>query len=204
MPKIRKRMSTEYISKIAVLGGISSIFTLFHISVWFAPHFYKIDIADSVILIGGYALGSTAVLYMQIIKILLNLLMDSTTTFGIGEFANWLMGTVFVLPATLIYNKKKNFTYMIIGVIVGLIIVTFFSVIINLYITIPAYSIAFGLPIENIIELGKIANPNINNLTSLALYAIIPFNILKYTINSIIAISLYKKISIALKLNTID
>lgn len=196
-----KKMSTNFISKVAVLGAISGILSLFHISVWFAPSFYKIDIADAIILIGGYALGPVSVIYMQIVKILINLLIDSTTTFLIGEFANFSTGLVFVLVSTIIYHKKKNYMYTIIGTIIGLIAVCLFSSILNVYVTIPIYSKAFDMPIDEIISFASLVNPKINDMSDLVLFAIIPFNIMKYTINTLVANVLYKRLSNVLKLN---
>lgn len=198
--KTKKKLSVEHLCKIAILGAIASIFTLVHISVWFAPPFYKLDLADAIVLIGGFALGSYSVFYIQLIKILLNLIMDSTTTFGIGEFANFLIGFIFVLPASIIYQKKKNLKYLILGIVVSIFIVCILSSIINVYITIPAYSVAFGIPIDDIINMGTIVNHNINDMKTLVLFSVIPFNILKYSINSIVAISLYKKLCKVLKL----
>lgn len=196
-----KKMSTNFISKVAVLGTISGLFSLFHISVWFAPSFYKIDIADAIILIGGYALGPISVIYMQIVKILVNILIDSTTTFFIGEFANFITGLVFVFVSTIIYHKKKNHIYGIIGICIGLIVVCTVSSILNVYVTIPIYSKAFNIPIDEIISFGTMVNPNINGMSDLVLFAIIPFNIMKYTINSVVANILYKRLSVALRLN---
>lgn len=198
----KKYLTTKLISKIGMIGAIASVFTLFHISVWFAPPFYKIDIADAIVLIGGYALGPVAVFYMQLVKILLNLIMDSTTTFGIGEFANFLIGYVFVLPASIIYQKKKNFRFVVLGIIVSIVCVCIVSSVVNVYLTIPAYSKAFGIPIDEIINMGTLVNSNIVDIKSLVLFGIVPFNILKCSINAIISISLYKKLSVALKLDS--
>lgn len=198
--KKQKKFPIAVITKAGILGGIASIFTLVHISVWFAPPFYKIDLADAIVLIGGYALGPASVLYMQIVKILLNLILDGTTTFFIGEFANFLMGLVFVLPASIIFDKKKDFKFVIIGIAVSVVIVCIISSLVNVYITIPAYSKAFGIPIDEIINMGSIVNPKIVNMQTLVLFGIVPFNVLKCTINSVISITLYKKLSQVLKL----
>lgn len=198
-----KKFSIEVLTKAGMLGGIASIFTLVHISVWFAPPFYKIDLADAIVLIGGYALGPASVLYMQIVKILLNLILDGTTTFFIGEFANFLMGFVFVLPASIIYQKKKDFKSVIIGIAVSIVLVCIVSSIVNVYFTIPAYSKAFGIPIEEILSVSNAINPNIIDMQTLVLFGIVPFNILKCSINSIVSIVLYKRLAKILKLEKI-
>lgn len=193
-------MSAELLVKAGILGGIAGIFTLVHISVWFAPPFYKLDLGDAVVLIGGFALGPTAVLYMQTVKILLNFIVDSTTTFAIGEFANFVMGVAFTWPASYIFHKKKDFKFVIIGLIVSVIIVCILAFVLNVYVTIPAYSVVFGIPINDIINMGTIVNPNIINMQTLVLFGIIPFNVLKCTINSVVSIALYKKLCKVLKL----
>lgn len=202
--KKTKHMSAEFIAKTAILGGIAGLFTLVHISVWFAPPFYKIDLGDAIILIGGFALGPSSVMYMQVVKILLNFLVDSTTTFAIGEFANFAIGVAFVWPASFIYHKKKDFKFVVIGLVVSTIFVCIIASILNVYVTIPAYSIVFGIPIDDIISMGTLVNSSIIDIQTLVLFAIVPFNILKCTINSIVSISLYKKLSKALNLEKIE
>lgn len=187
-------MSTDFIAKICMLGALATVLSTITINVWFAPSFYKLEISDAAILIGGFALGPIAVAYMQLIKILLSFFISGTTTAGVGELASFFMGISFVMPASAIYQHKKKFKNAIIGLAVGTVTLCVIGGLLNLYLLIPAYSEGYGLPIEVLVGMGTSVNPAITTLNELILYATIPFNFMKAVINSIITLVLYQKI----------
>lgn len=191
-------MSAVYIAKIGLLSSIATIVMMFQVPIWFAPSFYKFDLSDTVVLIGGFALNPMAVVYIQLIKNLLNLLIDGTTTAGIGELSNFIMGVSLALPPALIYHKNKSFKNAIIGLVVGTFLICLTGGLLNLYILIPTYAKVYGMPIESLVGMGTAVNSNITNLNQLILFATIPFNLLKATLNSIATIFLYKRLSKAL------
>src|SRR5512138_3091678 len=80
------------IAQIGVLTAIATVLMLFEFPLWFAPGFYKIDLSDVPILIGSFAIGPLAGLIMEFIKNLLNLMINGTTTGGIGELSNFVIG----------------------------------------------------------------------------------------------------------------
>ena len=71
----------------------------------------------------------------------------------------------------------------------------------NAFVLLPAYSKAFGMPMEALIGMGTAVNPAITSLTTFALLAVAPFNILKSVVVSVITVLLYKHISPILKGN---
>ena len=72
---------------------------------------------------------------------------------------------------------------------------------VNAYILLPTYAAAFQIPIDGLIEMGAAVNGNINSLFTFVMFAIVPFNLLKGVLDSIIVMAVYKKISPILKLN---
>lgn len=193
--KLSKRFNIATIAKIGILSAIAVIVMLFDIPLWFAPPFYKIDLSEVVVLIGGFALGPIAAVCIESIKILLNLMINGSDTAFVGEFANLIMGISFVLPACLIYKHKKSVKMAIIGMIVGTISLAIVGGIVNLYIMLPVYSTAFGMPLEAIIKMGNALNPNITSLNSFVLLATTPFNLLKGVLSLGVTLLLYKKLS---------
>lgn len=187
-------MSTDFIAKICMLGALSTVLATISMQVWFAPSFYKLEISDAIILLGGFALGPIAVAYMQLIKILLSFFISGTVTAGVGELASFLMGISFVMPAAAIYHRKKDLKSAIIGLTVGTITLCVAGALLNLYLLIPAYSKGYGLPIEVLVGMGTSINPSITTLNELILYATIPFNFMKAVINSVITLVLYSKV----------
>ncbi len=193
--KKNSSMSTVYLAKIGLLAAISAIVMIFQIPLWFAPSFYKLDLSDTVALIGGFALNPMAVVYIQLVKIILNFLIDGTVTGGVGELANFIMGVSFCFTASYIYHRNKTLKSAIIGMICGTIAICITGGLLNLYFLIPAYSVAYDIPMDALIGMGTAVNPNITDLNGLILFATIPFNFVKAFINSIATIILYKKLS---------
>ena len=81
----KKKMDAMSIAKISMLGALSCLFMLFQFPLpLIAPPFYQIDFSEVVVLIGGFALGPWAAVCIEGIKILLNFVMNGSTTMGVG------------------------------------------------------------------------------------------------------------------------
>lgn len=185
---------------VGMLAAISVILMLFEFPLPFiAPSFYELDFSEVPILIGAFALGPTAGILTELIKILLNLVINGTDTAFVGEFANFVMGCAFVVPASLIYKAKKSRKRAVIGLASGTVIMSAAAFFINALVLLPAYSKAFGMPIEVFVEMGTAIHPAINGVWTFVLLAVVPFNLLKGVLVSVITILLYKHISPILK-----
>lgn len=196
MNTLNKRSKTlHYIIKIAILAAIASVIMLFEFPLWFAPGFYKLDLSETVILMGSFAMGPVAGVLIELLKNLLNILINGTTTAYVGEFANFVTGCAFVLPAALIYKYKKTFKGALCGMIVGTLSLAAVGALINYFVLIPAFSKLYKLPIDNIIEMGSKVNPLVGDLKTLVVFAVAPFNIVKGVICSILSMILYKRLS---------
>lgn len=185
----------HYIVKIAILAAISTVIMLFEFPLWFAPGFYKLDLSECVVLIGAFAMGPMAGVYIEAIKILLNLCINFTTTAGIGELANFILGCAFVIPAALIYKHRKSFKTALVGIVVGTVSLAVFGALLNIYMLIPAYSLFYGMPLEAIVAAGTAVNGAITNVYTLVLFAVVPFNLLKGAACGLITMLLYKRLS---------
>ncbi len=190
---------TRYITQISALSAIAAVLMLFEFPLWFAPAFYKMDLSDLPALIGGFALGPVAGVLIEFVKNLINLLINGTVTACVGEFSNFVIGSSFVLPASLIYKYQKTKRFAIAGMIAGTIFVSAVGSAINAFVLIPAYVKLLGMPMENIISMGNAVNSNITNLGSLIMYAVVPFNFVKGVVVSLITMVIYKKIRVLLK-----
>lgn len=193
--KATKHVALKYIAKIAILSALAAVLMLFQIPVWFAPPFYEIDLSDAVILMGGFALGPGAAVLMELIKNLLNLLLNGTMTACVGEFANFLMGCSLVVPASLYYKYHKSLKGAVISLVLGVLTLAVVSCVLNYFVMIPAYIHFMGLSIEKIVAMASAVNPMVTNLPTLIMFATAPFNLLKGIVCSIVNILLYKRLS---------
>lgn len=192
---MKNNKALKYITKIAVLSAVASVLMLFEIPLWFAPSFYELDFSELPILIGGFALGPIAAVLMELIKNLLNLLMNGTDTAFVGEFANFVTGCAFVLPATLIYKYKKSLKAAIWGLVASTLSLVCVGALINYFVLIPAFSSLYGMPIDAIVAMGTKVNAAITDLRSLIIFAVMPFNLLKAAACSVLTLLLYKRLS---------
>ena len=94
--------------------------------------------------------------------------------------------------AGIIYKKNKTYKNAVIGLIVGVLAMTIGASISNYYVMIPFYAKVFGMPLEKIIAMGSAVNKHVVDFKTLILYAIVPFNLLKGTVVSLITILIYK------------
>jgi len=197
----RKKLNTRMIAQIGMLGAIAVVLMLFEIPLPFAPSFYEIDFSEVPVLIGCFSMGPMAGVLIELIKIILNLCINGSVTAGVGELANFVIGCALVLPAAFIYKKKKTKKGAIIGLVTGTLFMTISGCFINAYVMLPTYAKAFGMPIEALVEMGSAVNASITDLFTFVMFAVVPFNLLKGVLVSIIVLLIYKKISPILKMN---
>lgn len=193
------KSSIKKMVQIGMLGAVSVILMMFEIPLWFAPSFYKIDLSEVPVLIGAFAMGPAAGAVIELVKVVLHMVFKGSTTAGVGDFANFLIGCAFIVPAGLIYSKKKNKKRAVIGMTVGAVFMVVAGCFLNAFVLLPAYGKAFGMPIDALIGMGTAVNPAITSLTTFAVLAVAPFNLLKAVIVSVITLLLYKYISPILK-----
>lgn len=194
----KNKMSVKMITQVGMLGAIAVVLMLFEIPLPFAPSFYEIDFSEVPVLVGAFAMGPMAGVFIEFVKILLNLL-NGTETAGVGEFANFLIGISFCLPASWIYRKMHSKKGAIIGLASGTIVMTIVGCFLNAYLLLPTYAKAFEMPIDALVGRGTSINANITDLFTFVVFAVVPFNLLKGVLVSLIVVLIYKKISPILK-----
>lgn len=187
--------------QIGMLGAVSVVLMMFEIPLWFAPSFYKLDFSEVPVLIGTFAMGPLAGAAIEFIKILLHLLFKGTTTAGVGDFANFLIGCALVVPAGILYQRKKTRKNAVLGLILGTVIMVVIGSALNALVLLPTYAKAFGMPMDALVGMGSAVNPAITNVTTFAMFAVAPFNLLKGVTVSVITMVLYKYVSPLLKSN---
>ena len=186
---------------IAMLGAVSMVLYIFDFPLWFAPSFYKIDFSEVPVMIGAFALGPTAGALIELVKCLLKLVVKGTNTAFVGDIANFVIGCALIVPAGIIYQKKKNKKNAVFGMVVGTLVLVVTGCLINAYILLPTYGKAFGMPIDALVGMGSAVNPAITDVSTFVLLAVAPFNALKGIMVSVITLVLYKYVSPILKGN---
>ena len=187
--------STHYISYTAVFSCMAGALMLLEIPIFFIPSFYKIDLSELPILICTFYLGPVAGVVSELLKILLKLLIKGTTTAFVGDYANFVIGCTFVLPASIVYHAKPGKRSALIGMIAGTLCMTVFGSAFNAWYLLPKYSEMYSWPLDQIIAAGTKLNSNIKDIGSFVFFAVVPFNLIKGAVDSALTFLLYKRIS---------
>ena len=197
--KIQPKLGVKALVQIGMLSAIAIILMMFEIPLPFAPTFYKIDLSEVPVLVGCFAMGPMAGVLVELVKILLNFVMTGTSTAGVGEIANFIIGCSFCVPAGLIYRKNRTRKSALIGMATGTILMTVLGCFVNAYVLLPAYGKAFGMPVQAFIEMGAAVHSGVTNLLTFAIMILVPFNLFKYTLTSVIVFFIYKRIRVILR-----
>jgi len=180
--------------KISLLGCIAFILMYIELPLPIFPTFLKIDIGDLPALIGAFAFGPMAGVLVELVKNVLFAIFKGNTAL-IGESANFIVGSVLVFTAGIIYKKKKTKNGAFIGLLAGGIIMTIAAAFLNYFVLLPLYETVLGFKISAVVGMGSALNHNVKDLNSFVLWMIVPFNFLKAIIVSIVTLPLYKRVS---------
>lgn len=176
---------------VSILGAISGVLMLFKFPLPIAPTFMKMDFSDSVLIIGGFLTGPVYSLIMIFIKWIVKLIITSTSTAYAGELSGLILNISFILPMSYFYSKNKTKKTAIILMIIFSITTSLIAIFTNVYMIFPLY----GLSGNAIVGPFKVLFPFVDSVWQVMLISILPFNLMKIAINSIIALILYKKVS---------
>lgn len=197
--KSTKFLTVSTLVKISILSAIGYILMFISVPLpMLFPEFLKIDISDLTALLGGISLGPMAGITIAFLKNLLQFITGMSTTGGVGEFANFLIGGSFVFTVSYIYSKKRNIQGVIIGLVSGIVVMTVVGCIANYFIILPFYS-TIGWSIDAVVSMGAAINPAIDSKMSFIIWMIAPFNILKSGLMSLLTLPMYKKTEKILK-----
>ena len=193
--KSAKRVDVRRLVLIAMLGGISAVLMLFEFSVPFVPPFIELDFSELAIIIGGFVMGPVEGLLIILIKVLLNLVMNGTATMGVGELMNFCVSAFYMVPSVLIYRKLRTRKGAAISLVCGTLIVSILATLTNYFIMFPIYAWAYKMPMDALVQMGAAVNSHVDSLLSLMLWSVLPFNLFKYTLVSVITFLVYKRLA---------
>ena len=183
--------NTRKLVVTAMLAAVASVLMYLEFSVPIMPSFIKLDISELPALLATFSLGPVSGVAVCLIKNLVHL--TQTSTGGVGELANFLLGASFVFPAGLIYRKMKSRKGALIGSIIGSFIMAIVCVPLNYYVTYPVYTLF--MPMEGIIAAYQVILPIVDNLIECLIVFNMPFTFVKGLLNVLIAFLIYKPLS---------
>ncbi|MCL2016681.1 MAG: ECF transporter S component [Defluviitaleaceae bacterium] len=193
-----RKISTEVMVRAALLGALGAVLMQFSTPLAIFPGFLQLDISDLPALVGAITTGPLTALLAVLIKNLLDPIIFGTNTGGIGNFANFIMGTALVVPIGIIYQRHKNVQGYLLGSAVGIVSLVIAAALTNYFILLPLFTQLF-MPMETIIGIANAVNSNVNSVFTLILLAIVPFNLVKGGIVVVLGYGLYRALKPVLR-----
>ena len=166
--------STKQMVIMALMCAIGALLSFVEFPLLPGVTWLKFDASNMPAMVVGFGFGPGAGVAVGIvIAVIHGLLMADFT----GELMNILCVTCFVLPAALMYHKKRTYPVAIIGLVISVIAATLAAIVGNLILT-PMW---LGVPLDAVI--------------AMIIPILIPFNLLKGVINAVLTLIIYKSIS---------
>ncbi len=184
-------MNTTRLVKISVLALLSYVLMLFELALPIFPGFLKIDIGDLPAILGAMLMGPVSGIFIELIKNLLHLIIQ-TSSAGIGELANFIVGIAFVVPIGIIFRRNQSIKGYLYGALAGCICMVLVAGFVNYFFLIPAYARIFGRTVQDFVVIAGNINKAVVDLRTLVLFAIVPFNVLKAVILLVVGYLMYK------------
>ena len=174
--------NTKFVVTVGIFSAISFVLqmigSLMGIKV---GGFLEIEISDLPPLILSLAYGPFVGIFVELIKNFLHCFV--TTTGFVGEFANFVINGMLCGVAGFVYKFKRTYKGAILSLITGVIVMTLAGALVNFFVMLPLY----------------MPNADFSTKFSIVTSLIMPFNLARGTVLSIITVLLYKRISKAIK-----
>ena len=175
------KLTVKKITTLAMLAAMAYIVMAFiRIPIMPAAPFLEYDPKDIFFVIAGFLFGPLESFVIIVLVCLIEMVTVSTSG-PIGLLMNVIASVCFVIPAALIYKKKKTLPFAVIGLAAGVLCMTGSMVLWNWLIS-PLY---MGVPQEVIVPMLP------------TVFA--PFNLIKAGINMGLTLMIYKPISTILR-----
>lgn len=195
------KLITTKLTVTAMLTAVAVVLQYIEVSIPIVPSFLKLDFSDIPELIGSFVIGP---LWGVIICLLKNLIhLPFTSSVGVGEFSNFILGAIFVFVAGMIYKYHKSKKGALVACVCGALAMAVMSIVTNYFIVYPIYAQLWaGGDMNVIINMYKALLPVSDTLMKSLLIFNLPFTFAKGIIVAAITMFIYKPLSnLILKMN---
>lgn len=168
------KWSTRQLVTMAVMSAIGVLLSFIEFPLLPGVTWLKFDASNMPAMVAGFAYGPGGGVAVGILTAILHGLLMADFS---GAVMNIIVVLFYVLPAALIYKRMHTFAGAIIALVVGTLLAVVGAVLGNLVIT-PAW---LGVPLDAVI--------------AMIVPILIPFNLLKGALNSVLTLIIYKSIS---------
>lgn len=191
----RRAPRARTLTSTALLAAVSYILAFVEFPVPFSPSFARMDISDFPALVGAFAFGPLCGVLVELIKNCLQLF--TTSTGGVGELANFIIGGSYAAAAGLIYSHSKTKRTAALACLTASAVMGVAAALANYFILLPLFE-SF-MPMDALIASFGEFMPFIHTKLDIVLFNALPFNLLKGLGISALTMLTYKRLSPILK-----
>ncbi len=186
---MNRRYNTAKLTYAALLTALAIILSYFpEIPLAFFAPWLKLDFSFTPLLLLGFSIGPAMAALAIVVTNVVHILGGSTS--GVGELANIIVGLAFVMPPALIYRKNRSWRAAIAGMLIGIVLMMGAGMLSNRFLLLPTY---FGPEYA-----AKLEDMGLT-VSGYLWGAILPFNLIKGSVNALLTQLLYKRLSDFLK-----
>ena len=174
------KFTPKYMAVIAMFAALAYVSVVISKVIPNVAGFLSYEPKDAIIVIVGFLMGPLSGVILSVLVSFIEMITISTTGFY-GFLMNVIATCAFVLPATLVYKKKRTKTGALIGLLLGVVSMTACMLLWN-YIITPLY-----MKVDR------------SQVVGMLIPVFLPFNLIKGGINAGITLLIYKPIVTALR-----
>lgn len=182
-------MRLSLLIKISLLAALSAVLMSFSLPIFPSHSYLRYDPSEVPALIASFALGPAAGMAVVLLKNLIHGLTHFQPTELVGLPINSLAGCALVGVAGTVYRVRKSKSIALLSLGLGVLAMTLVMIPCNLVL----------LPLFQRIFFPTVTPSHPDEVMAILLSAIIPFNMIKGSLTSILTFLVYKRVSPILK-----
>ena len=181
---MQSRRSSKLV-KLVVLSLLAAVsLVLFFISfpLPLLPPYLKVDFSDVPALLAGLIFSPLAGVIVVLMKNILYFVASGATD-PIGVTANFIAGSLFVVPVAYMYHRYQGVKSIVTGLVIGTVGMAIVMSVLNYFVILPAYSLLIGMEMNDTIKWASVVG------------GVLPFNFIKGVIVSMLFVPVFIKMS---------
>ena len=197
-----KKRRVNPVKFISVTGIFAALSVLLYVVIpdfglGFTPFWLKVHLDEIPMFLAGYMYGPVSAIMINLIKTLIKL--PISTTACVGEIGDFIFSLVFVLPAVILYERKRKLSRVFMGMGISTAAHVVFAMIFNVYVMVPFFSYFYNIPLAGLEGACSAIVPVVSGENWVWMYALImvaPMNLIKDAIVLAVVLLLYKRLHI--------
>ena len=199
-----RKMNIKQMAVIGIFGALSVVLYYFaKFKVPFFPSWLDIQFSDVPALLVTYMYGPVSGVLVIVTRFFCKL--PGTSTVGVGELADLLIGVTLCLVSGILYKKHRSLKGALVATSIGMVVATLVAMLSNWLILIPAYKNIAGFPqvaltstMDVIVSGGNGVVTDDNFMVYYQFVGVLPFNLFRYALVFVITFLLYKRLSLVI------